>query len=82
MKLQSLREKCPYSRLFWSIVSHNLTEYGEILRISPYSDQMRENTDQNNREYGHTFYAVNAAQNIWNKVKKQSFGDVLQNRCS
>ena len=28
------------------------TEYGEILRISPYSVQMRENTDQNNSEYG------------------------------
>ena len=28
------------------------TEYGEIFRISPYSDGMRENTDQNNSEYG------------------------------
>ena len=32
-------------RIFWS---H--TEY--ILRISPYSVQMRENTDKNNSEYG------------------------------
>ena len=31
---------------FWSIFSHIRTEYGEILRISPYSFQMRENTDQ------------------------------------
>ena len=28
-------------------------EHGEILRFSPYSVQMRENTDQNNSEYGH-----------------------------
>ena len=27
------------------------TEYGEILRISPYSVRMRENADQNNSEY-------------------------------
>ena len=28
-------------------------EYGEIIRISPYSVRMREDTDQNNSEYGH-----------------------------
>ena len=39
----SLREKCPYSELFWSLFSRVWTEYGEILRITP-------NTD--------TFYAV------------------------
>ena len=32
---------------------HIWTEYGEILRMSPYSVQMRENADQNNSEYGH-----------------------------
>ena len=31
---------------FWSIFSRIRTEYGEILRISPYSVRMRENTDQ------------------------------------
>ena len=30
------------------------TEYGEILRISPYSVRMRENTDQNNSKCGHS----------------------------
>ena len=30
----------------WSVFSHIRTEYGEILRISPYSVRMRENTDQ------------------------------------
>ena len=49
----TLREKCPYSELFWSVLSHIWTEYGEILRVSPYSVRMRENTDQNNSECVH-----------------------------
>ena len=49
----SLREKCSYSRLFWSAFSHIWTAYGEIRSISPYSVRMRENVDQNNSEYGH-----------------------------
>ena len=48
-----LREKCPYSELFWSAFSRIRTEYGEIWIISPHSVQMRENTGQNNSEYGH-----------------------------
>ena len=31
---------------FWSVFFHIRTEYAEILRISPYSVRMRENTDQ------------------------------------
>ena len=31
---------------FWSVFSCIRTEYGETLRISPYSVRMRENTDQ------------------------------------
>ena len=54
----ALREKCPYSELFWSVFSHIWTEYGEIQSISPYSVQMRENTDQNNSEYGHSLLSV------------------------
>ena len=46
----ALREKCPYSELFWSLFSRIRTEYGEILRISPYSARMPENTDQKNFE--------------------------------
>ena len=49
----SLRKKCSNSELFWSVFSHIQTEYGEILRIFPYSVRMRENADQNNSEYGH-----------------------------
>ena len=48
-----LREKCPHSESFWSLFSRVRTEYGEILRISPYSVRMQENPDQNNYEYGH-----------------------------
>ena len=32
----SLREKCPYSELFWSVLFHIRTEYGKIrTRITP-----------------------------------------------
>ena len=53
-----LREKCPYSELFWSAFSRIWTDYGEILRISPYLVRMRENADQNNCEYGHILRSV------------------------
>ena len=43
---RTLCRKCPYSKLFWSVPSH-------IRIISPYSVRMRENTDQDNSEYGH-----------------------------
>ena len=35
-----------YGAFFWSVSSRIRTEYGKILRISPYSVQMRKNTDQ------------------------------------
>ena len=38
---------------FRSVFSHIRTEYGEILRVSPYSVQMWKNTDQKNSEHGH-----------------------------
>ena len=40
----ALREKCPYTELFWSALSRIRTEY---------SVRMGENTDQNISEYGH-----------------------------
>ena len=49
----SLRKECPYCELFWSSFSRIRTAYGEIRGISLYSVRMRENTDQNNSEYGH-----------------------------
>ena len=50
---QTLREKCPYSEIFWSVFSRIRTEYREIPSISPYSVQMWENTDQKNSEFTH-----------------------------
>ena len=49
----TLRKKYLYSEFFWPIFSRIRTKYGEIRSISPYSVQMRENTDQKNSEYGH-----------------------------
>ena len=48
----TLREKCPYSELFWSTFFRIRTKYGEILLTFPYSVQMRENAYQNNSVYG------------------------------
>ena len=48
-----LREKCLYLELFSSAFSCIRTEYGKILRISPYSVGIRENTDENHSKYGH-----------------------------
>ena len=49
----STAKKCPYSEFFWSSIYRIWAEYREILCISLYSVQMRENADQNNSEYGH-----------------------------
>ena len=54
----TLREKCPYSDFFWSLLPRIWTEYGEILRVSPYSVRMRENIDRKNSEYGHFSHSV------------------------
>ena len=48
----TLREKCPYSKIFWSLFSRIRTEYREMRSTSPYSVQMHENTGQKNSEYG------------------------------
>ena len=36
LKSNTLREKCPYSKLFCSVFARIRTKFGEILRISPY----------------------------------------------
>ena len=66
--LLSLREKCPYSELFWSVFSRIWTGYGEILRISPYSVRMRENANQNKSEYRHFLRSVSQMLNFTLKV--------------
>ena len=47
-----LREKCPYSEFLWSVFSFIPTEYRDLFSKSPYSVQMRENTNHKNFEYG------------------------------
>ena len=54
----ALSEKHPYLELFWPVFSGIRTEYGEILRISPFSSRIQENADQNNSEYGHFLRSV------------------------
>ena len=41
-----LREKCPNTEFFLSVFSCIQIEYGDLLRKSPYSVRMQENTDQ------------------------------------
>ena len=50
---QSLLKKCRFLELFWFVFSRIRTEYGEIRSITPYSIRIRENTYQNNSEYGY-----------------------------
>ena len=47
----TLREKCPYSEIFWSVFSRIRTEYGEIRSKSLHSVRTPENGDQENSEY-------------------------------
>ena len=39
LQCNTLRGKCPYLEFFWSVFSAIQTEYGEMLRIFPYSAQ-------------------------------------------
>ena len=70
-----VREKCPYSELFWSAFSRIWTSYGETLRISPYSVRMRENANQNNSGYEHFFTQFTVGTNNWsqNRLKVQFY---------
>ena len=56
-----MRKKCPYSEFFWSVFFRIWTEYAKILCISPYSVQMRENMDQKNSQYGHSYAVITTA---------------------
>ena len=53
----TLREKRPYSELFWSTFSRIRTEYGEMLRISQYSVRMQEMRTRIT-SYTNNFYTV------------------------
>ena len=53
MYTQILRKRYPYSEFFCFVFFRIRTEYVEIRSISPYSVQMRENTDHKISECGH-----------------------------
>ena len=63
----SLRKKCSYSEIFWSVFCRIRTEYGEILGISSHSVWMPENLDQKNSEYGQ-FFCSGFLQKSWCKT--------------
>ena len=50
----SLHEKCPYSKLLWSVFSRLWTEYGVSVRIQSECEKMRTRITPNKD----TFYAV------------------------
>ena len=57
-QMPPLREKCPYSKLFWSAFYPIRTEYGELLHIPLYSVWMWGNMEQNNSKYGQFLRSV------------------------
>ena len=56
----ALREKCPYSEFF-------------VVRIFPYFVRMRENTDQENSEYGHFLLSVGDKYVWWVEMNSSIF---------
>ena len=52
-------KKCVYLKLFWFVLSCIRTKYVQLGSISPYSEGMTENTDQNNSKYVHCLCSVN-----------------------
>ena len=42
----SLRKKCPYSEIFWSVFCRIWTEYGGLQKKSPYSLRISGNMDK------------------------------------
>ena len=67
--LIKLREECPYSEVFYTLFSRIRTEYGEILRITPYSARMWKNADQKIPEYG---YILRSLIYDWNLICQDS----------
>ena len=77
----TLLEKCMYSEMFRSAFSHIWTKHREILRISPYSVQMRENAYQNNSYYWHLLGNVKVANDggkLTRKINQKEKSDVSE----
>ena len=60
-----MREKCPYSELFWSAFSRNKTEYGQIRSIQSKCGKMGTRITPNTD----IFYAVYG---IWSEIQKSA----------
>ena len=65
-----VRRKCSHSELFWSVFFHIRTEYGEILRISPYSVRMWEIAEQKKYPFSLRHLGVDFLVDIKNSGKK------------
>ena len=57
VSIVALCKSCPNAEFYWFIFSHIWTEYGDFRSKSPYSVQIRENTDRKT-PYLDTFHAV------------------------
>ena len=57
---------------FWSVFSRIRTEYGEVLRISPYSVRMREKTDQKKFHIWALFTQYHSISSAFRREKKKS----------
>ena len=76
----SLRKRCPYSELFYSVfLPHLLTfglnteRYKVFLRIQSECGKMLKNADQNNSEYGHFLRSVISLYRLYKYIKKLNF---------
>ena len=65
----TLREKCPYSEIFWSVFSRIQTEYGEILHIQSECGKIWSRKTPNKS----TFYAVSVNGGIFRFLVIQIF---------
>ena len=48
-----MRKNCPNTEFFWPVFFHIWDEHGDLRSKSPYSVQIRKNTDQKNPVFGH-----------------------------
>ena len=72
-KCDPLREKCPYSEIFWLVFSRIWTEDGEIQSIFPCLVRMWENKYQKNSEYRHFSCSdkIHSFLRIWSHLQKK-----------
>ena len=58
----------------WSVFSRIWAKYGDLLRKSPYSVQMWENTDQKNSLFEHFLRSALVANNLRTWIRKEPLG--------